>query len=125
MYPFVDGQNGFSSNLTDDQWVTLGKALRQVHEIEVPSSIQNQIRREIYSPKWRETVQSSLFILKLGPIGDEIAIKLLEFMKENIIAIHRLVDRAEELGQNLKDQSTKFVLCHSDIHGGNVLMRWQ
>jgi spectinomycin phosphotransferase len=50
VYPFVDGQNGFSSNLTDDQWFILGKALRQIHEIEVPSSIQNQIRRETYSP---------------------------------------------------------------------------
>ncbi len=36
VYPFVDGQDGFSRNLTDDQWIKLGKALRQVHEIDVP-----------------------------------------------------------------------------------------
>ena len=30
--------------------------------------------------------------------------------------------RFQELGQKLKDQPTKFVLCHSDIHGGNVLI---
>ena len=42
VYPFVEGQDGFSRNLTDDQWVKLGKALRQVHEIDVPPSIQNQ-----------------------------------------------------------------------------------
>jgi spectinomycin phosphotransferase len=28
VYPFVDGQNGFCYNLTDDQWVTLGKVFR-------------------------------------------------------------------------------------------------
>ena len=37
-------------------------------------------------------------------------------------AIHRLVDRAEQLGQKIQEQSPKFVLCHSDIHGGNVLI---
>lgn len=46
----------------------------------------------------------------------------MKFMKENILSIRRLVDRAEQLGQKLQDQSHKFVLCHSDIHGGNVLI---
>lgn len=43
-------------------------------------------------------------------------------MKENILSIRRLVDRAEQLGQKLQEQSHKLVLCHSDIHGGNVLL---
>ena len=33
-----------------------------------------------------------------------------------------MVDRAEQLAQKLQNESPKFVLCHSDIHGGNVLM---
>ena len=36
--------------------------------------------------------------------------------------IHRLVDRAEQLGKQIQEQLPEFVLCHSDIHGGNVLM---
>jgi spectinomycin phosphotransferase len=43
-------------------------------------------------------------------------------MKKNTLAIHRLVDRAEQLAQKLQNESHPFVLCHSDIHGGNVLM---
>jgi spectinomycin phosphotransferase len=38
------------------------------------------------------------------------------------VTIHRLVDRAEQLGKQIQDHTQKFVLCHSDIHGGNVLM---
>ena len=38
------------------------------------------------------------------------------------MTIHRLVDRAEQLGKQIQDQLQEFVLCHSDIHGGNVLM---
>lgn len=122
VYPFINGLDGFSSKLTDNQWVKLGSALRRVHDIDVPSSIQNRIRREVYSPKWREAVRSLYTHIEAEPIGDEIASKLLKFMKENIVAIRRLVDRAEELGQKLQDQSHKLVLCHSDIHGGNVLL---
>ena len=43
-------------------------------------------------------------------------------MKENARAIHRLIDRAEQLAKVLQDQSATFVLCHSDIHAGNVLI---
>lgn len=122
MYPFIEGQNGFTRILTDEQWLTLGKTLRQVHEIDVPSSIQRQVRRETYSPKWREIVRSLYTSIETQPIVDEIALKLWAFMKENVLTIHRLVDRAEQLAQALQNESPKFVLCHSDIHGGNVLM---
>lgn len=123
VYPFVEGRDGFSCNLTDNQWFKLGKALRQVHEIDVPPSIQNRLRKEVYSPKWREAVRSLYVHIEARPIGDEIALKLVKFMKENMPAIRRLVDRAEQLGQKLQSQSPKFVLCHSDIHGGNVLIK--
>ena len=122
VYPFINGQDGFSSNLTDNQWIKLGSALRQVHEIEVPSSIQNRVRSEVYSSKWREVVRLLYTHIEAEPTGDEVALKLLKFMKENISSIHRLVDRAEQLGHKLQDQSHKLVLCHSDIHGGNVLI---
>jgi len=122
VYPFIEGQNGFSCNLMDNQWFKLGQALRQVHEIDVPLAIQKQLRREVYSPKWREIVRSLYAHIEAKPTGDEIALKLLKFMKKHMPAIRRLVDSAEKLGQKLQGQSPKFVLCHSDIHGGNVLI---
>ena len=44
-------------------------------------------------------------------------------MKKHRLVIQRLVDRAEQLCHTIKEQSAKFVLCHSDIHGGNVLIK--
>ena len=52
VYPFIEGQNGFNKNLTDDQWIILGKALRKIHEFKLPSSIKDQIKQEDYSSKW-------------------------------------------------------------------------
>lgn len=124
VYPFIEGVNGFSHKLTDQQWITLGKVLRQVHDFDVPSSLLKHIRQETYSPKWREAVRSLYAHIQGEPSGnDVISLKFLNFMKEHRLVIQRLVDRAQQLCNNIKKQSTKFVLCHSDIHGGNVLIR--
>lgn len=122
LYPFIEGQDGFTSALTNEQWLKLGKTLRQVHEINVPPPIQEQIRRETFSSKWRDIVRSLYPRIEAKPIGDKVALNLLDFMRKNIKIIQRLVDRAEQLAQNLQNQSLQFVFCHSDIHGGNVLI---
>ncbi|MBS0271660.1 MAG: aminoglycoside phosphotransferase family protein [Proteobacteria bacterium] len=122
VYPFVEGQDGFSHSLTDEQWFILGKTLRQIHEIDVPSPIQHRIRREIYSSKWREAVRSFYPHLEAEVTGDPMAVKLLIFMKDNRKIIERLVARAEQLAQKIHNESPKFVLCHADIHGGNILI---
>lgn len=121
VYPFVDGQNGFYQDLTNNQWIDLGKALRQVHEINVLLSIRGRIRKETYSPKWREAVRAILAHIESNPTSDAIGLKLLNFIRENLPAIQRLMDRAEQLSHNVYNES-KYVLCHSDIHAGNVLL---
>ncbi len=120
--PFIEGQDGFSRVLTDDQWVTFGKTLGAVHEIEVPLSFQTKLRRESYSPQWREAVRSLYAHIESEPRGDEVAVQLQTFMRQRIALIHQLVERAEQLAQKLQKESPEFVLCHSDIHGGNLLM---
>lgn len=122
VYPFVDGQDGFSRKLTAHQWIKLGKALKRIHEVEVPPSIQSRIRKETYSSRWREAVRSIYALVEEGSIEDETASKLQKFMMKHMPEIRRLVDRAEDLGKQLKGRPPEFVLCHSDIHAGNVLM---
>jgi spectinomycin phosphotransferase len=92
-----------------------------VHEFDTPSSVKNLIRKETYSDKWRKAVRSLYFHVDGNLNGDETALKLQTFMREHRAEIHHLVNRAEALSQKISEQSSKFVLCHSDIHGGNVL----
>ncbi len=122
VYPFIDGQDGFSRDLTDAQWITLGKTLKKIHEIKVPAGIQDHIRQEIYAPKWREQVRQIYQHIDDKPSGDEFSLKLLEIMIEKRSEIYQLVDKAEVLSQKLQNQKMPFVLCHSDLHGGNVLI---
>ena len=67
-------------------------------------------------------MQSLYPLIESEPSGDMIAVNLLTFMKKHTAAIHRLVDRAEQLAQRIQGQSSQFVLCHSDLHGGNILI---
>jgi spectinomycin phosphotransferase len=121
VYPFVRGRDGFSCPLMDEQWIALGRALRQVHEVRVPDALEARMRRENFSPKWREAVRH-LYTLEAAPEGDEVAGKLWKFLQEKRAVIEQIVNRAEQLGQMARGRPLKFVLCHSDIHGGNVLV---
>ncbi|MHB1947209.1 MAG: phosphotransferase [Gammaproteobacteria bacterium] len=123
VYPFIDGKNGFNQNLTDEQWLVLGKTLKQVHGVEVREDIRKQLRHESYTDKWRDRVRSFYAIFETRPTDDDIAIKLWEYINKHIQIIRKLVDRAEQLAHAIqKEASPKFVLCHSDLHGGNVLI---
>lgn len=121
-YPFIEGQNGFIQELTPNQWVSLGKALKQVHEFDVPPSIKALIRKETYSSQIRELVGSMTSRIDEISVDDETALKLQAFIKRHRDVIKRLVNRADFLSKLAQEQSSEFVLCHSDIHAGNVLI---
>jgi spectinomycin phosphotransferase len=124
IYPFIEGVDGFSRKLTDKQWTDLGNALRQVHDCDIPSSLTKHIKQETYSSKLRQTVRSFCDHIQQEPISnDVISLKFLSFFKKHRSVIQNLVDRAEQLSSQIKKQTTKFVLCHSDIHRGNVLIK--
>lgn len=122
VYPFVEGQDGFSHSLTKKQWISLGQTLKQIHEVRVPSSLKTRIRREEFSPKWRDVVRSLYAHTEAVRTDDEIASNLWKFLQENKSTVYQLVDRSEQLSKKASSCSLKFVLCHSDIHGGNILI---
>ncbi|HAT8227136.1 TPA: aminoglycoside O-phosphotransferase APH(9)-Ia [Legionella pneumophila] len=122
VYPFIDAPNGFTQNLTEKQWQQLGKVLRQIHETSVPTAIQQRLRKETYSPKWREMVRSFYNKIGFDDSDDQITADFKSFFNQKIDSIHRLVDSSEELSQKIQPDLDKYVLCHSDVHAGNVLV---
>lgn len=51
-----------------------------------------------------------------------VAAKMAEGLQMHRDEIRIVIERAEELGKTLKSQSLEQVLCHSDIHAGNLLL---
>ncbi len=122
VYPFIEGQDGFSKRLTDDQWIELGKALRHLHEFQLPASIASQIKQESYSSHWRETVRSMYENIESVKPCDKIAAGFLVDLQKYRSVIMRLVERAQQLALIIQKQSVDNVLCHGDLHAGNVLI---
>ena len=121
LFPFVEGRSGFDVELSDRNWADLGIGLRAIHNVAVPPAILRQLPRETHSTHWREIVKAVLSGINDETI-DPIAAGLSEFLRAKHDEILNIVDRAERLATGLQGGSTEFVLCHADIHAGNVLI---
>jgi spectinomycin phosphotransferase len=122
LYPFIVGQNGYEVALSDHQWLDFGAALKGIHTAQVPLALTRLIPRETYSPRWREMVKTFQAQIEEIAFDDPTAAKLAAFMRARRGEINHLVARAEALGFALQTRSLELVLCHSDIHAGNLLM---
>jgi len=122
LYPFIEGKDGFERELTDQHRRTLGTAFRKIHIAQVPPDLQRLIPKETFAPQWRESIKSFQAQVENNTFDDPTAAKLAEFMKSKRDEISHLVERADQLASGLQSKPLEFVLCHTDIHGGNILI---
>jgi spectinomycin phosphotransferase len=122
LYPFVEGRNGYEVDLSDQHWIDFGRAIKRIHTVELPPALIGRIRQETYSPQWREIVRTFLERVEDDAFVDPVAANLAAFLRAKRDEILDLVGRAERLAQAFQARSPEFVLCHSDIHAGNVLI---
>ena len=122
LYPFIEGKNGFETELTDEQKRIFGAALKAIHSVQLPPELKKQIPQETYSPKFREQVKEFQRQVENMTYSGMNAVKLADFIKSKRDEIDRLIKRTEKLASGLQSQSHELVLCHTDIHGGNILI---
>lgn len=122
LYPFIDGKDGFETELTDHHRQILGAAFRKIHTAQVPLELKESIRKETFSTEWRDDMNSYQAQVEKKFFTEPTAAKLVEFMKSKRSEITRLIERAEQLASELQAKSLELVLCHTDIHGGNILI---
>lgn len=122
LYPFIDGKDGLERELTDAHRRTLGAALKAIHSANLSPELKKLIPQENFSPQARESVKSLQALVETKLFDDPTAAKLAEFMKAKRDEITRLIQRTEELVLEVQSQPLDLVLCHSDIHGGNILI---
>lgn len=121
LYPFVAGHNAFKVALTEYQWIDFGSALKKIHNTLLPPELSSQIQHETYSREWSKQVKALLERAQKDKFDEPVAAQLAVFMITRASEILHLVRRAEQLSLILQMQPPEFVLCHSDIHAGNIL----
>jgi len=122
LYPFIEGKDGFDMELSNHHRRTLGAALKGIHAVQVPPEFKRLIPQETFSPRWRESMKSFQAQVENKVFDEPIAAKLAEFTKSKRDEITNLVERAETLASELQSKPLELVLCHTDIHGGNILI---
>ncbi len=122
LYRFVEGHNGYEVAMSARHWHDLGAALKHLHTAHVPPALTSHIQQETYSPQGRESVKISLARAAHDTFDDPVAIKLAAFLQTKRVEIIDLVERAERLALILQARTPEFVVCHSDLHAGNILI---
>lgn len=123
LYPFFAGRDGYEAALSATQWIAFGRSLRAVHATVLPPALSQRVPREDYSPRWRDIVIEFDRRAGMRSEDDPIAASLAAFWITRRDEIRTLVARAEQLAQALRRRRPgAFVLCHADLHPGNVLV---
>ncbi len=122
LYPFVEGHNGYEVDMSERHWVEFGSVLKRIHTLALPAPLKARIRQETYSPKYRHRVEEFLARIEDDTPNDPIVVDLMMFLRSKRSETLDLVRRAAEHAQTLQAQSPEYVLCHSDIHAGNILI---
>lgn len=122
VYPFVAGVNGFQQPLSPARWADLGRALRQLHTADIPLDSADRLRRETFAPDWRRKVEAYQRQAEGGLFIDAVAADLAALLRARRAEIDALIAYADERAavERLRDHPP--VLCHADIHVGNVLI---
>jgi spectinomycin phosphotransferase len=122
LYPYVEGYNGVEVKLSDQQWIEFGATMKKLHSTNISNSIINNVPRETFSSKWRETVKAFLMRIENQVFEEPVAIKMALFLKSKSSEILNLVERAEKLAITIEKQPLEYILCHADIHGWNLIV---
>lgn len=121
LYPFFEGKTGFEVALSRAQWATFGEGVRAIHEAQLPGELAARVPREGFSPRWRRRVRALHSRVEQDRYADPIAARLAAFWLTRRDEIERIVERAEQLALVLQSRAVRLAVCHSDLHGRNIL----
>lgn len=120
LYPFIEGRDGYETRLSEQHWDELGRALKQIHTLTAPATLTEGIPRETYSPRWRGMVRDFVEGVRKHVMDDPVAAEVARLLRDRRCEILDLVGRAERLADILRAQPQELVICHSDLHAGNL-----
>jgi spectinomycin phosphotransferase len=122
LYPFVEGRDGYQVALSDVQWMELGAAVRGIQAARLPEALAGCVSRERFTPQWGEILGSFQARAERERFDEPVAAEMAALLRAESGRIGKVVARAEQLATRLRDRAPAQVLCHGDMHAGNVLV---
>lgn len=122
LYPFLDARTAAEVGLTEGHWRALGATLHRIHASRLPSDLRQVVPLETFVPSRRHVLTALEPVIANPGITDPIQRELARFWRSRQDRIRTLIDRADALGDQLRQASLPLVLCHADLHAWNVLL---
>ena len=120
--PFIEGTSGFELELTQPQWADFGFALQRIHAAVLPPALSRKIRTDRFSSEWRTACRSFLQRLDSETLVDPVVAAQDAYLRPRRQTVLDLLGYAEHFAGLLVSRPLEFVLCHSDIHPGNLFI---
>jgi spectinomycin phosphotransferase len=124
LYLFYEGFSGWDTPMSEAEWEETGRVLKQIHEAAIPAEFLNSVRNESFNPQeyinWIKDFEKQQLH---SPGKNKFEQELLAGWRMHQAPIHRLLNLMEKLARRLQEKSGPFVICHADLHPGNLIRR--
>ncbi len=121
LYPFITTDTASTVGMSDEQWMDLGKIVKDLHSANI-SGLAVELQKDNFSKKWIDWIQD-LRIKIESQNDDAFQAEMKKIWNEKSEKIDEIVQRAVKLSQTIEKKNLGFVLCHTDIHDDNILVK--
>ena len=122
VYPFIAGDTSWTPAMTDEQWRAVGTTFHQIHQIRLPPGGFAGLRKETFDAteysRWVHVFDTQ-FAGSRGASQAEQALR--SCWMAHRTTIHTAVTSLEALAYRLQGRSGSQVICHADLHPGNLI----
>jgi spectinomycin phosphotransferase len=122
LYPWVEGTPAMERDLTDRQWVDLGRFAAALHRAVLPPALAATVPREAFVPWGAGQVRALQGRIDRERPGDPPGRELAGLWRAPREVTATAAARAEWLGRAVAAARPRLVLCHGDLHTANVLV---
>jgi len=122
IYPFIETRP--ATRLNPEQWIVFGATLRRLHQTPLADALHPLMTQETFipSPRCVQIIHRIESTIRTHSWTHAVKQAFVAFWVEQAAVIQQVVERAEQLGQRLGTTSPAQVICHADIHTGNLLV---
>ncbi len=121
LYPFIEGDTSWSG-MTAQHWWETGAIFKKIHQVALPTYGFEAVRKETFDPtkylRWVADFESQQLNSNDRSLYES---SLRSYWKSNQATIHKVNAALEKLSAILQGGSVQSVLCHADLHPGNLI----
>src|SRR5579884_872231 len=122
VYPFIEGDTSLTG-MTDEQWKETGTIFKRIHQVKLPPSGFESLRKETFDPteyaRWVRTFETQHVHEHSGATASQRALHSSWMVHQS--TIHTVVTYLEKLAGVLQARTFPYVICHADLHAANLI----